>query len=261
MTLRALRALARKNRSLFRITAEAIQNKNDKVESQDEKSIQFSQKFITTDDDNNLMQVFVTENDDVDDPDEVNPEQLTDSKPLESEAVIEECISHVNELKALIESGKLDHSQISQINSTLKCLVDKCKEVQEEHQVQQMQQSQLTVPSITENPIDSESQEVIMPTCQVMMSSSPLPATEIFPMQDDVNMNNPELNDELKRLVAGPDKAVYQIIALDGEEKQSNEFLYQNAVELVGTREFIIIAGDHAQLFQSVDPNAQFDLT
>lgn len=251
MTLRALRALARKNRSLFRITAEAIQKNDDKVEqTEDKTNIQFTPKFITSDD-NHLMQVFVTD-DDVDDPDELPSEQLDDSK---AENLAEDCVNHMNELKNFLESGKLDDSQINHINETLKNLVNKCKEEQ-----QQQQQLQQPPPELS-NVMDAENQGVIMPSCQVMMSSSPLSSAEIFPMQDDVHMSNAELNDELKQLATSPEKAIYQIIALESEEKQTNECLYQNAVELVGAREFIIIAGDHAQLFQSVDSNTQFDLT
>lgn len=261
MTLRALRALARKNRSLFRITAEAIEK--DKVEPDEKGNIQFTPKFISSDE-NNLMQVFVTDNDDVDDPDELPPEQLNESK---EENLLEDCMNHVNELKTFLESGKLDTFQMSHISETLKNLVNKCKEEQQQQQQQQQEEQQQEQQqqmqsqselSVTENAvIDSENQSIIMPSCQVMMSSSPLSSTEIFPMQDDVNMNNAELNDELKQLGISQEKAIYQIIPIDGEEKQSNELFCHNAVELVGDR-FIIIQGE---LFQSVDSNTQFDLT
>ncbi|KAL0270220.1 UNVERIFIED_CONTAM: hypothetical protein PYX00_007692 [Menopon gallinae] len=246
MTLRTLRALARKNRSLFRITAEAVQQKTEgnKTEMlEDKSSIQFPGKH-TSPENNNFMQLLVTDEENVDDPDEMQCQEDNKQDPVleKKNLALKESLDNLNELKTILESNKLDISMINQIRESLKTLITKCKSTDED--------------IVMESQKPGEIQDVMM-----YQPQSPLPTTEIFPLQNEENASSTELNTDMKRLVSTPEKTVYQIIAVDSEEKPSNEYLYQNAVELVGAREFIIIAGDHAQYFQSVDPDVQYDLS
>lgn len=247
MSLRTLRALARKNRSLFRITAEAIQKPDGCKDVFDAKAnFQVScPKSITSG--SSSMQVLVPDNEEenIDDPESVQVFNVsnTNNTRTADESVLKDCINYLNDVKTQLLSGKLPQSVVIQIKESLKNVCDMWKDVELQE-----------IPSnLTKTENLSECQEVMMYRPQ-----SPLPVTEIFPLQDEVNTNI-EVNNDLKHLET-PDKAVYQIIAVDSEEKSSNEYLYQNAVEMMGPREFIIIAADHAQLFQSVDSDIQFDL-
>lgn len=244
MTLRALRALARKNRSLFRITAEAVQQKaeGNKVETLEDKTdIQFSEKESNPES-NNFMQLLVDE-ENVDDPDEMECEEFDKPDPAveKKSQALKDSLDNLNELKIILESDKLDISVINQITESLKALITKCKSGDN---------------VILESQKAEEIQDVMM-----YQPQSPLPSTEIFQLQNEENVSNTDFNPDMKKLVPTPDKTIYQIVAVDSEEKSSNEYLYQNAVELVGAREFIIIAGDQAQYFQSVDPDVQYDLS
>ncbi|EEB09866.1 conserved hypothetical protein [Pediculus humanus corporis] len=247
MSIRTLRALARKNRSLFRITAEAVQKPDGIKNSFDSRqNFQFPcSKEITSANNNNNLQVISPENEEnIDDPDAIqifNVPSENETRNVNDE-LLQDCINYLNDVKAHLLSGKLQHSVVTQIKESLKNLCD-----------------------IWKNDTTGDSQlETVknenLPDCQEVMMyrpQSPLPVTEIFPLQDEVN-TSVEVND-FKHLDTS-EKAVYQIIAVDNEEKQSNDYEYHNTVEMMGPREFIIIAADNTQLFQSVDPNIQFNL-
>lgn len=245
MSLRTLRALARKNRSLFRITAEAMQKTDgSKDHFEPRGSTQYSGKSLiqTSQSVQTLVQGSVDEQ--LDDPDPIqvfDVSNMNESTPT-NESLLEDCISYLNDLKTHILSGKLSETFVIQIKESLKNMCD------------------LLISDIQENSTVSDKTET-SDTQEVMMfrPQSPLPVTEIFPLQDEINTQM-EINENIKPSLENPDQTVYQIIAVDGEEKSSNEYVYQNDTDMIGPREFIIIAADPAQLFQSVDSNMQFDL-
>lgn len=249
VSIRTLRALARKNRSLFRITAEAMQKSEGCKDTLDDRTnLQFSLNKGVASATPNGIQLSIPNNgeENVDDPEPIQIFNVQNSNVTRDtdETLLEDCISYLNEVKSHLLGGKLPQTVVLQVKESLKSMCDLWKEGINET---------TTPAALTKAGALNDCQEVMMYRPQ-----SPLPVTEIFPMQEEVNTNI-EVDSNLKHLEA-PEKAVYQIIAVDGEAKTSNDSLYQNA-EMIGPREFIIIAADHAQLFQNIDADIQFGLS
>lgn len=104
MNARTLRALARKNRKLFRITAEAIEGAEDGKGIEPQESLL---KKTILDESGDILLV------PVDDEQEMN--SLDDPPPLKREHLIDSCNTHIILLQELMSSGKLSDNLLNQV--------------------------------------------------------------------------------------------------------------------------------------------------